>query len=634
MRSVVFTLFLCLLAFISVGLAAIRMADGSLARVFGAPATKIGDELYDFDPTAVNDIALRGNGVSAFCKRQGDGWMVVSPWDDRMDPRIAQKLVNFTLASRVEGALPIEKIESNTLGFDDGWIGVRISDMDDEPLSKYVLGRRTAWLGTDAETGETIPTIFVQPRDKNRKDYMYACTDPDDIHSLLTDGFKRLRDHHPFLFHPTIVQSLRIKNRNGELLLSRNQPQELWKIVKPLELKSDHEALVRLLQGLYDLEATKVMSRSEVTLPTDDPAAVDQIAMRFFGRSEEIILEIYPPETPESSTVLARVSDRPNAVFELLRSATPATENEPAPVALADLPLSVNDLRDPTLTSINPAQVQGILIASANSENIFIKRDHPKARFEVLLNGKMRTPNETALFSLLKTITEGKVAGFVSDTATDLEPYGLDRPFLSLRFLGFDDTVIQLDFSQNGKGEILAIRTGTTTVFKIDPAMLSLIPLQSWEWRDTQLWGISEYDVTGIVRKLRGNPPLTLAYTARIQQWKAEEDGKDRTPELAKDRANRFVKHLTGLKVRSWLRPDHEAARKALSDPEMVVEINAKQVDSKGEDTGYAVQHLTIASVPVGQNRIYYGSVQGESNPFTIAPESFELLSVDLFSFD
>ena len=77
-----------------------------------------------------------------------------------------------------------------------------------------------------------------------------------------------------------------------------------------------------------------------------------------------------------------------------------------------------------------------------------------------------------------------------------------------------------------------------------------------------------------------------------------------------------------------------EAARKALSDPEMVVEINAKQVDSKGEDTGYAVQHLTIASVPVGQNRIYYGSVQGESNPFTIAPESFELLSVDLFSFD
>ena len=98
MRSVVFTLFLCLLAFISVGLATIRMADDSLARVFGAPATKIGDALYDFDSAAVNDIALRGNGVSAFCKRKGDGWMVVSPWDDRMDPRIAQKLVNFTLA--------------------------------------------------------------------------------------------------------------------------------------------------------------------------------------------------------------------------------------------------------------------------------------------------------------------------------------------------------------------------------------------------------------------------------------------------------------------------------------------------------------------------------------------------------
>lgn len=634
MRSVVFTLFLCLLAFVSVCLAAIRMADGSLARVFGAPATSIGDALYEFDPGTVSNIGLQGNGVKAYCRRTENGWEIMSPWQDRMDPRIAQKLVSFTLASRVEGALPIEKVESNTLGFDDGWIGVWVRDNDDETLSKYVLGRRTAWLGTDAETGETIPTIFVQPRDKNRKDYMYACTDPDDIHSLLTDGFKRLRDHHPFLFYPPLVQSLRIKNRNGEMLLSRDKPKELWKIVKPLELKSDRDSIYRLVQGLYDLEAIKVMNRSEVTLPTDDPSAVDQIAIQLFGQTEETILEIYPPETPESPTVLARISDRPNAVFELLRNTTPATENEKAPVSLADLPLSVNELRDPTLTSINPAQIQGILVASTNSDNIFIKRDDPKARFEVLLDGEMRTPNETALFSLLKTITEAKVAGFVSDTATDLKPYGLDQPFLSLRFLGFDETVIQLDFSQNKEGETLAMRAGTTTVVKIDPAMLGLIPLQSWEWRDTQLWGISEYDVQGLVRKLRENPELELRYNARIQSWSAIEGGKDRTPELANDRANRFLKHLTGLKARSWLRPDHEGARKALADPDMVISINAKLINAKGEDAGFGVRKLTVGSVPVGTNRIYYGSIQGETNPFTISAESFELLSVDLFSFD
>ncbi|MGB6221264.1 DUF4340 domain-containing protein [Haloferula sp.] len=634
MRSVVFTLFLCLVAFVSVGLAALRLADGSLARVFGAPATKIGDTLYDFDPAAVESIGLQGNGIKAFCKRTESGWEVVSPWKDRMDPRIAQKLVSFTLASRVEGALPTEKFESNTLGLDDGWVGVWITDKESETLSKYVLGRRTAWLGTDAETGETIPTIFVQPRDKNRKDFIYACTDPNDIHSLLTDGFKRLRDHHPFLFHPTIVESLRIKNRTGELLLSRKQPKELWKIVKPLELKSDPTSLVRLLQGLYDLEALKVMSRSEVTLPTDDPSAVDQIALRFFGREDEIVLEIYPPENPDSPTVLARVSDRPNAIFELPRLATPGTENKPASVALADLPLSVNELRDPTLTSINPAQVQGILIASTNSDNIFIKRDNPQARFEVNLDGQWVTPNETALFSLLKTVTEGRVAGFVSDTATDPSVYGLDQPFLTIRFLGFDDSHIQLDFAQNEKGEVLAIRSGTTTVFKIDPAMLGLIPLQSWEWRDTQLWGISEYDVHGIERKLRASPQVILSYKPNTQEWTATEAGKDRTPELAVDRANRFLKHLTGLKVRSWLRPDHEAARKALADPDMVVSIFAMQVDDEGENIGLRAHRLTLASVPVGDSRIIYGSVEGKPNPFTLAAESFDLLGVDLFSFD
>lgn len=634
MRSLAFTFLLCLLTVVSVGLAAVRLADGSLARILGAPATGVGESLYDFDPAAVSDIALRGNGVSAYCRRTEEGWRVISPWDDRMDPRIAQKIVTFALESKVEGALPSDKVQSNTLALDDGWIGIRISDREDEPLAKYVLGRRTAWYGTDAESGEAIPTIFVQPRDRNRKDFFYACTDPGDIQSLLTDGFRRLRDHHPFLFHPTLVENLRIRNRSGELLLSRDQPNELWKIVKPLELKSDRDSLVRLLQGLYDLEAVRVMSRSEVTLPTDDPAEVDQIAMRFFGRTDEIVLEIYPPETPNSPTVLARVSDRPGAVFELLRNATPANEGTSAPVALADLPLSVNDLRDPTLTSINPAQVQGILIASTNSENIFIKRDRPEDRFEVFLDGEMRTPNETALFALLKTVTEARVSGFVSDTATNPATYGFDNPFLTLRFLGFDDTIIQLDFSRSKEGEILAMRAGTNTIVKIDPAMLALIPLNTWEWRDTRLWEISENDVHSIERRLRDTPPLTLGYKGITEQWTARQGDEDRTPELALDRANRFLDHLTGLQAGTWIRADNQQARKALADPDMVITLIGRDYNETTDREELKQQKLTVGSVETGTGRVYFASVEGLGNPFILKREAFDLLSVDLFAFE
>ncbi|MEM9235626.1 MAG: hypothetical protein AAGB14_02530, partial [Verrucomicrobiota bacterium] len=396
MRSLSFTLLLIFLALVGGGLATLRLAEGNLSRIFGAPPTAIGEPLYDFDAGQTRVIGLRGNGVSAYCKLTDDGWWVDSPWNDRMDPRVAQSILTFTLGARVEGAIPTDKIESANVAFDDGRIDVRIGDVDQEALAKFRLGHRTPWLGIDPETGENIPTIFVEPRDRSRKDYTYACTDPGDIHALLTDGFKRVRDHHPFKLNRN-VETIRIKNRVGELQLAFEPERDRWKISKPLDLKTDREAMVRLLQGLLDLEAINVFGASEVTLPTVDPEALDQIALQFYGSTEEVVLEIHPPETPESPTVFARVSDRPNAVFELLRTAVPSTGGEKAPVSLADLPLSVNDLRDPTLTSINPRQVRTIVIASAADENILISREHPSHPPRVKLDGRFQIPNATAL---------------------------------------------------------------------------------------------------------------------------------------------------------------------------------------------------------------------------------------------
>ena len=68
-----------------------------------------------------------------------------------------------------------------------------------------------------------------------------------------------------------------------------------------------------------------------------------QIAITSFGSDAETVLDISPPETAGASDAKATVSDRPDTVFDL------PVKPEPNLVSLADLPLAVNDLRDPTL---------------------------------------------------------------------------------------------------------------------------------------------------------------------------------------------------------------------------------------------------------------------------------------------
>ena len=68
------------------------------------------------------------------------------------------------------------------------------------------------------------------------------------------------------------------------------------------------------------------------------------------------MLELLPPESPDVHEVRATVSDRSNTFFDL------PLKPEPGMISLADLPLAMNDLRDPTLTHLNVQSLRGISI--------------------------------------------------------------------------------------------------------------------------------------------------------------------------------------------------------------------------------------------------------------------------------
>ena len=647
MRSIVFS-FLLLLVTAGVAVVSVMsLRQGSLDEIFGSRFAEVGENLFKIEPEDVNRIRriqVAGNGVQADCVFEKGIWRTTRPWQDRMDPRAAQDILQFTLGTRVVDIIPEGKLDTTKILLKEGTIGINIEDQDGKTLAKYLLGRKTEWTDRNPETKEENDTVFIQPGENNSGNYTYAATG--DIHPIFKDGLRHLRDHHPFLLNPFALSAVRIQGSEGELLLSRADAASPWRITKPLELRTNPEAVRKLIEDLSKLRAFRVANRSEVTLPADGANGRRRIAIKHFGQKEEVVLEIYPPKIPEADTLFAyaTVSDRPGAVFELplkpLPGLTdPVPEEAAAPaaalVSLAGLPDTVNERRNPMLTNIDPESIQGILITPSTGKETFLMREKGTSWSYRNEAGRMAPANEITLYRLLKAVTGTKVLGFVTDAAMDLTPYGLDRPSLSIRFTSFGGEGFELVFGRSLDGIWYAMRTGVPTVMKLDDQFIREISTHLYEWRQPQVWSIPQVDIKGIERIMEGRPPLFLEYDFYQQGWKAKVNGIDRSAELVTERANQLLKLLVGLQSQGWLAPDDEAANRALATPAMKFALAVATVDAQGERSGVAPRQLLIAPASDSpENRIFYCRVDADPYPFLLGVETVRRLAVDLFGDD
>ncbi len=624
MRSLVFTFLLVFLAITALGISAWKWTHGSFDSVLGAPPISVGGRVYsEFKTEQVKHIHISQNGFTVSGELTPDGWKVTSPWQDRMDPRAAVGIIDFSLGLRVEDFAEADETDPRKTGLKENNVSIRLEDATHRSLAKYRIGRQTPWLASVKDIKEPVPTVFIQPRDSDRKNYIYACTG--DISALFKDNFKFIRDHRPFYFNPTALKQIRIRTAQGELTLGRTTPKSPWRVVKPLDLTTNADAIKSLLEGLYELQAARVSDRSTVTLPTNNaPEQSQQIAITSFDSDQETTLEIFPPETPDSRDVKATVSDRPNTIFEI------PYKPEPNLISIASLPLAINDLRDPKITNLKVSSLRGALIQSSTNAEILISRTPPQP-WMVTIRGKTQQANEERLFAFLKAVTEERVTGFETDAATDFTPWGLDRPFLKLAFLGENDQKLELAFGNDRKGDFYVNRPGTPTVMKVDPSFISLIPVQAYEWRHDRLWSIDRFELTSIERQVNDEMPIALRYESRAEVWTATQGGKDQSDRINPNRINYMLGHLEGLKVHRWLAPGDEAALKALMAPSLRFKVVEKETDEEGDFKSLLTRELILAPASGEHTGYYYGLRIPENQPFLLDKDTYTKLAVEIY---
>ncbi len=634
-RSLTSTITLAIAAFLAVTLVVILVVRGNLNQFFGAPPTAIGSPMYTgFTAKDISQIALSGNGAKARFRKENGIWMMIDPIRDRMDPRAAKLLIDFTLGTRAADVFPNEKIDFTQAGLRDGMVQIKLSDDQGKAKARYTLGRRTAWTILEKENSPVTPTVFLQPSDLGRKTHTYACTG--DIGPMFKDGLRFLRDHQPFLFMPTQLEKIHIRNAKSEFTIEGYGQEKPWRITKPLKLATETSEMKNFIEnGLFNLRASRVLDRSEVPITAGTTQPETSITLQMRGLPA-VTLDIFPPNESDTNTCYAIVSDRPETVFLLpLRSQDL--------ISLSSLPIhNYNEIRSRNLTFFNHKNLKIIDIHPRNLPPIEVFR-LPMSQWRLRTGEKTSEfPNEKCLYEFLKSITTCKVTNFLTDNAfqanspQDAVTYGLDQPVCSLYFTFQDNSRQKLSIGLTKEGIYTAHLDHPETrhtVYQIPEEFVSSLPLYFKQWKDTRLLSIPAMDFSGLHRTRSGKPDLLLQYIDNPQKWTASVHGKDQTSQLNSARANKILETLGNIQVVSWINDGNTDAETALLTPAITLAITSFSLNEFGERDAPKTQTLELA--PAGTNNqksFYYGRLSTCPDLFYLDYQTVAMLALDVFS--
>lgn len=676
---------LVLVTLAAIGAAVLLTIDGNLSRIIGRTAFSSGERLFPYTKEEMNEISWMrincGGDMAEFRRRPNGVWWGEKPWDDRMDPRAAAAILQYTYSTSIVDALPLHKIDSASLkefGVKTTPITITLKEMSADgrrssTMARYTLGSTAPWLVDDPENQTTDDTTYMQTDFYGRDSRILVGTG--NILPLFKSGIRQLRDHRPLLIHPAMPASIEINNKGQRIALERPSPDPRtpWKITYPLPLDTDPQMMDVLLGTLQKLTAVRVYDPEETSVPDMTDDQVTSVSIRNFtgrlagdGKSlaveeKPVTLRIYPPSDNSNlaELVKATVSDR-KAVFELAQT---TGSNKEVP-GVRNIPLDLNLLRSKQLTDIGDYKITGLSIRRSLQDYPtivrFVQGDEKTGQQPTWMytaeGSRYQEVNPDHLVSLLKTVKTGNVAGFASDKATDLAVYGLDNPLLTLTMSLLPKPneeprpPVTVFFSKGTDGSWYARQSGKPTVVMLDNEYMKNFTANALAWKKKSLLSFNRYNLKEMhLERIDSGGPLVLKFDRLDDSWTASKDGRDETLNINPNRANRYLDELEKMEVVSWLPYTNPEAREALKKPvfrlKLVIQVykaasrqEHREITGKDGITFSAepeMEEKTISMeiAPAGEagfSRFYYGKINTTPYYFILNMDSVRLLGASL----
>ena len=236
--------------------------------------------------------------------------------------------------------------------------------------------------------------------------------------------------------------------------------------------------------------------------------------------------------------------------------------------------LQPNDLRDQHLVHIEKEQTTAVRIRSLSQAEVVLDRQGDTwmlTRF-----GKTEPANKERVTKLFDTLNATPVQEFLSDSAGNLEPWGLQKPFLSIEWEAGGKTST-LEFGRSPKSIFTARLRDEPYIYRpktfydgID--IFSAIPPDSLRWRHTKVINVSVLAVRRIIVADGDRPAMTLLHNPDDASWQGNIAGRDVTPQIDTERANQLLQRLAELQASDW-NSERSGALVALKNPSLTIQL-------------------------------------------------------------
>ena len=550
---------------------------------------------FTFNSKSVDSILISGKDMELKLIRAEGTWRVTHPFKDRANVDLINKVIGG-----IGGIEWIETIKRKDIKSSD-WKRAGLNDGSLE-LVLLAKGKELAKLKLGA-AGVLENSLFVSTMDPKNEQMIHLAKTS--LGTLTTNTIDGWRDTHVLRLAPETVTRFVISAGDGVLEFTRQQGKP-WSLTRPLQARASQERVNAVLNALLNLEAKP--GKSAVNTPPAASTPVMKVTLQAANLEKPLELTLQPSERPEDEPLVS-VSDRPG-LFVV-----------PAKVATF-WKLQPNHLRDQHLVHIDSEHATSLRIRSIANPEIVLNREADT--WMLTRHGVSAAANQDRVRKLLEGLNNATVLDFAADAPKSLDAFGLHEPFLEIEW-SEGDTPKMLQFGKGNDDGIFARLAAEPFVYRINPAMLSVVPPDSLKWRDPTVVNLNIFSVKRIIVTAGTLPPSTLHYDPSYGSWKGEIAGKDVTSQIDRAKADSLLQSLVNLQAAEWT-TERTAAYAALKNPTLTIQLLT--VDPLNPSAPPKALNIAFApTVPNIETAVYHGRINEDPDTFLISRDLFRHLA-------
>lgn len=448
--------------------------------------------LYTFDPNQVNWLQITNASGTIVLEKNDNRWKITKPVQAFPEAGVMQQILTeleFLRSQREIAYSTLPGVKEETI---KQWNlnppVVEISFRTPQQSHVLKIGRNMALTETvyaRASAGPEAPVVIVTSA----------------IKSIVDKKLSELRSRAVFDFDSKEIDRAAVREfSSGSLVakdveLSRSKAGD-WNLQKPLVARAEKKSVEAWLRQVQDLRVIEFVSDESANLSTyglSSPQA--QIIIQKQAGPEELSLIIgnSPPDKP---TEVYAKRLRSNSVYTLNKE------------AVTKIIPGLQECRDRRLVGVSGRDVdrvavdqKGKVIAAEKVKGVWLLEGEENVHAAV---GKVQ--------DFINLMTALQATQFVKDAATDLKPYGLDKPMVkvTLRSVREKETgAVDILFGKGDGKQIYAMTSAEPFIYSVPTGTLDSLPKEALSWRELRVWTIEPAKVKELV--ITGNEGLVVS---------------------------------------------------------------------------------------------------------------------------